>query len=93
MYTKSDTVNKARASERNADFLCRKRQLQPSTQRIWCRNTPGQPSATMDQVSVRGFGEDSEEFPDGPVVVGREGAGDDVLELSDRVSGYETRHG
>ena len=42
---------------------------------------------------MRVFGKNLEELRDRSVVVGGEGAGDDILELTDRVPRYEARHG
>jgi len=101
MYTNSDTVNSARPNERNTDFLQQATkgtvagQLPSSTnhppERSKAGNSPGPPTA-LPRIPIRVFGQNLEEFRDRSVVVGGEGAGDHVLELTDRVPRYEARH-
>ena len=100
MYTNSETVNRARPNETNTDFLQRKKKERSTVsptptsapERSKGGNSPSQPTA-LSQISIRVFRENLEEFRDRSVVIGGEGAGDDILELTDRVPRYEARHG
>lgn len=88
IYTNSDTVKRARASERKAELL-QERIHHLLLRKVSCaRNSPGQP-IDLVQILMR---KDLEVFRDGSIEVGDEGAGKYELELTDRVSRYEARH-